>query len=101
MRFFRSRTASGPQPGSPWDGFAAWCSDSSVDHRAGFYALTDDGRDLLRPLVRLTMIDDAPGNPENGACHLVVSGPDDPPQAPAGRIVEFDVSVVGRAEVQS
>lgn len=96
MGLFRRK----PAPGTRWDGPAAWCDDASVDHRRGFYALTDDGKALRRPLVRLVGVDDAPGDPTDGAWHLEVAGPDDPPQK-EGRIVSFEFEGQGRAGVAS
>lgn len=48
-----------PRPGKVWDDPAAIFDDDSVDHRHGAYALTPDGRSLLRVLgspVRLVTV---------------------------------------------
>lgn len=88
--------------GTLWEGPASIFDGAEVGFAHGFYAMTDDGQGLLLRgglPVRLTMVDDAPGDALNGACHLEVAGPNDPPTKP-GRIVPLTVEpIVGRASV--
>lgn len=113
-------------PGTQWDGPHAWSTDfPHTVPMAGFYALTDDGKQLRRPLIRLVGVDDAPPVEDatlvafetgdgvvvqraphdlNGAWHLEVAGPDDPPQRSAGAPVEskrdvaLDAHVIGEGD---
>lgn len=69
----------------------------------GHYALTPDGKSLLRRglrkrPVRLVMVDDAPGNAQDGACHLEIAKKGDP-IARAGRIVGLEFHGEGKATV--
>lgn len=74
----------GPRPGTPWTGYAAIFDDESVDHRRGWYALTDDGKHLRRPVIRLTCV-------TSGEEHdLYVSKKGDPPLVEGKRTVEFE-----------
>lgn len=86
----------GPEPGTPYYGPACYCDDYAAVPRPGYYALSEDGREILadRPLV---CVDDAPGNPDNPACHYEHAGPTDNPQrradgteTPVGRVVQFE-----------
>lgn len=86
-----------PNAGERYEGPAAWCDGPEVGFARGPYALTADGKDLLRPLVRLVMVDDAPGDPDDGACHYEIAGPNDYPQK--GRPVALEARLEGRAEV--
>lgn len=72
------RKAQSERAGQPYDGPACWCDDYMAVPRPGFYALSEDGRDILKeyPLV---CVDDAPGDPEDGSCHYEYAGPDDNP----------------------
>jgi hypothetical protein len=88
----------GPKPGTVWEGSAAFCTDYALVKRPGFYALSDDGKSFRKPLLRLVMIDDAPGDDEDGACHLEVAGNEDPPQR-AGRVVDLSSATNGSADV--
>lgn len=63
--------------GQKWDGPAAYSTDPIIG-RPGFYALDEDGRQLLDPAVMLTYIDEAPGNDEDGSGHYIVVNPDEP-----------------------
>jgi hypothetical protein len=67
----------GPQPGERWDGYAAVADGLDVDHVRGVYALTDDGRDLRRPLLRLVAVDETPGVSEDGNFHYEIAYPED------------------------
>jgi len=97
----------GPQPGDVYEGPHAYCADYALVERPGFYALTEDGKVLLEPLLRLVMIDDFPGDAEQLGCHLEVAGPHDPPQMSVHSRqpiesqgeVSFSAAVEGSAEV--
>lgn len=70
----------------------------------GHYALEPSGKALLRKglrrkPVRLVMVDDAPGNDRDGACHLEVAKKGDP-IAKAGRIVGLEFHGEGKATVR-
>lgn len=95
------RKAQEARAGQPYDGPACWCDDYQAVPRPGFYALGphpetgQEGAVLLRdyPLV---CVDDAPGDPEDGACHYEYAGPDDNPYRQAGAPVTHvpDTTVV-------
>lgn len=76
-----------------YTGLKAFCNDDSVGFVPGFYALTDDGKQLLlrggKP-VRLMHVDLAPGDPDDGSEEFLVAGPKDPPQSEKGRIVPLE-----------
>lgn len=80
MGLFSKSPKGGPDPGTVYEGPACYVNDYEAVERPGFYALTDDGKDLLRPLIRLVMVDDAPNDPDNGHCHLEVAYANDGPQ---------------------
>lgn len=88
-----------PAAGTVWAGPAAYYDDATVNYRRGFYALTDDGKQIRRPLVRLVAVDDAPGDPDDGSWHREVAGRHDPPQR-AARIVPLELRGAGRAGVK-
>lgn len=77
------RKAQSARQGQPYDGPACWCDDYQAVPRPGFYALSEDGRSILKeyPLV---CVDDAPGNPDDGSTHYEYAGPDDNPYRLAG-----------------
>ena len=88
----------GPRKGTRYYGPVAYCADYALVQRPGFYALTDDGKALRRPLLRLVCVDDAPGDASNGACHYEVAAKSDP-IAKAGRPVEMRANLNGKAGV--
>lgn len=94
----RFKRVSGPRPGTMHTGPAAFCADQGVVPWPGFYALTQDGKTLRTPLVRLVAVDDAPGDPRDGAWHLEVAGPGDPAQR-NGVIVPLEVHATGRSQM--
>lgn len=71
---------------------------------SGHYALDASGKALLRKgllrrPVRLVLVDDAPGNALDGACHLEIAKKGDP-IARAGRIVALEFHGEGKATVR-
>ncbi len=91
--------------GDRYDGLACYCEDPSAVSRAGYYALDDDGRELVQPPLRLVAIDDNPGNPTDGSWHLEVAADDDPAQKTrdgalvrAARVVELEAQSAGTSE---
>lgn len=68
----------GPKPGDVWEGPSCWTDDYSVVKQPGYYALTDDGKELRKPLVRLVGVAHSP-DPDDDGHHLEVAGPNDPP----------------------
>lgn len=66
-----------PPPGFVWSGPAAVADGLEVGHVRGIYALTDDGRDLRQPLLRLVAVDETPGEPDDGNFHYEVAYPED------------------------
>lgn len=98
---FKSKAdRSAPPAGMLWTGPAAYTMDYSIVDKPGFYALTEDGKEFRRPLVRLVMVDDAPGNDEDGSCHLEVASSSDPAQMHRGlRVVSLSTEVEGTSDV--
>ena len=92
------RRAVAPRPGTVYNGPASFFNDVGVVPWPGFYALDDEGKNLRLPPLRLVAVDDAPGDPDDGAWHLEVAGPNDPAQRPA-HIVALEMDAAGRAEV--
>lgn len=85
--------------GQRYDGPACFCDDYAAVPRPGFYALTADGRTIL-PKVPLVCVDDAPGDPDNGACHYEYAGPKDAPYRQGASIVSIEAhEASGTAEV--
>jgi hypothetical protein len=74
--------------GQLYEGPAAWSSDYSLVPRPGFYALDASGKNML-PDVPLVCVDDAGGDPWDGACHYEFAGPKDQPQR-QGRVVPME-----------
>jgi len=70
----------GPKPGTRYEGPACYTDDYQAVPRPGYYALTDDGRNLRKPLMRLVCVDDNPGDPDGRACHYEVASKTDPVQ---------------------
>lgn len=93
----------GPKPGERWTGPAAWTDDYAQVERPGFYALTDDGKHLRRPLVRLVVVNDHPDDPENDHWHLEVASKTDPPQrgAPLGAPVDLHAASSGSSSTEA
>lgn len=73
----RLRKAPTVEPGSTWNGPAAYSTDPHIG-RPGYYALTEDGQEILEPHVMLTYVDEAPGNDEDGSGHYEVADLDKP-----------------------
>lgn len=92
--------------GQHYHGHAAWCDDYTAVPKPGFYALTADGKTLL-PDVPLVCVDDAPGDPTNGACHYEYAGPRDYPQRSGnknigrGAVIEMEVHAEGHGGVSA
>lgn len=97
MRHMIAKIRQRLRAGKPYDGPAAWCDDYTLVPRPGYYALTADGKRVL-PDVPLVCVDDAPGDPENGACHYEYGALKEYPQRK--RVVAMEAeSIHGRAEV--
>lgn len=90
-----------PRPGYVWEGPACYTDDYTAVQRPGFYALTEDGKNLIQPPLRLVYIDDAPGDPTDGSGHYEVASATDPVQKwnTGQPIVELKIEVVGQTEV--
>lgn len=73
----------GFKPGDRYEGLAVWTTDYTLVDKPGFYALAEDGRQLLDPPLRLVGIDETPGDPDDTSWHLVVAGSTDPAQRAA------------------
>lgn len=86
------------EPGDRYEGPSCYCHDYAMVERPGYYALTEDGQQLQDPLLRLVMIDDAPGDAENPACHLEVASDTDPPMK-QGPIVPLHARAQGSSSV--
>lgn len=93
-------------PGEVYEGPASWTTDYSIVDKAGFYALAEDGKTFMQPLLRLVAVDDAPGDPDDGSWHLEVASPHDPPQRAATgeeiearKTVDLEANPVGESEV--
>lgn len=84
--------------GDVYEGPMAVFDGEQVNHVHGFYALTDDGKELRKPLVRLMHVDLAPGDSHDGSQEFRVAGKNDPPTA-RGNIVEFEAEAQGSSEV--
>jgi hypothetical protein len=92
--------------GLAYDGPAAWSDDYGLVPRPGYYALTPDGKTVLRD-VPLVCVDDAPGDVNDGSCHYEHAGPDDVPQRQATgeeilmrRVVSLDVEALGTSTTE-
>lgn len=83
--------------GKRYDGYACWCDDYTAVPRPGFYALDATGK-IIQPHIPLVCIDDAPGDPHDGACHYVYAGPKDNPygQAPTNIVPIEAHDAIGR-----
>lgn len=90
--------------GKLYEGPAAWSDDYTLVPKPGFYALTSDGKRVL-PAVPLVCVDDAPGDPKDGACHYEYAGPRDYPQRSGsknigrGAVIEMEVEAEGHTGV--
>jgi DNA-binding PadR family transcriptional regulator len=92
-RFLGDKTAQirhSASPGEEWTGPYTICGDAEVDHRQGYYALTPDGKELLKPLLRLTCVDLTPGDSEDGSFQMVVSKAGQPPLEAGEKIVSLE-----------
>lgn len=90
-----------PKRGDLWKGPKGIFDGEEVGHRHGFYALTDDGKDLLKVRgkpVRLTHVDLAPGDEYNGDEEFRVAGPKDPGTV-QGNLVDLQVDAQGNSGV--
>lgn len=81
-----------PRPGTVWDGPAAIFDDATVDHRHGVYTLTDDGKQLRKPVVRLVVV------PDGDSHHYEVAAKGEGPARPAPT-VNFEADNANRGEV--
>lgn len=63
----------GPRPGEVWRGHACYCDDYALVDRPGFYALDETGKQIL-PKIRLTWVDCAPHDDQDGTGFYEVSG---------------------------
>ncbi len=66
MRLFNS-----PRPGEVWEGLTTYTTDPHIGP-PGYYALKDDGHTVDTSL-RLTWVDEAPHDEEDGSGHFIVS----------------------------
>ncbi len=69
--------------GDTYEGPLAIFDDESVDGVHGYYALDEDGKELLEQAgkpVRLMQVDLAPGDDEDGSERYVVADKNDPSQ---------------------
>jgi hypothetical protein len=91
----------GPKPGTTWNGPAAWTDDYHLVDRPGFYALTDDGKSIRKPLVRLVGVNLNPSDPDDVSWVLRVASKTDPAQldAPTGRVVDLESVTNGESGV--
>jgi hypothetical protein len=96
----RSLLRRGPKPGTVFDGLVTYCHDYSLVEKPGYYALGEDGKQLQKPLLRLTWVDDAPGDEDDGSGHYEVSAKTDPISR-AGAPVPLEAESHGSAEVSS
>jgi hypothetical protein len=87
-----------PRAGTRWYGPAAYCTDYALVPRPGYYALSDDGKQLRKPLLRLVCVDDAPGDNKDGSCHYEVAGKNDPVQR-QGKVVKMKARLEGTAGI--
>lgn len=89
----------GYPPGRRYAGPAAYCDDYTLVPRPGFYALKGDGKSFRRPLLRLVWVDDAPGDPEDGAGHYEAATTADAATRgyALGPVVEFEAESGGDA----
>lgn len=86
--------------GEAYDGPMAVFDGEEVGHVHGFYALTDDGKELRKPLVRLMHVDLAPGDDDDGNQEFRVAGKNDPPTIRSDKLVEFEAEEIqGAADV--
>lgn len=93
--------------GRVYDGPVAWSDDYTAVPRPGYYALSADGKHVLAD-VPIVCVDDAPGDPEDGACHYEYAGPKDYPQRRAdgtrvekGRTVDIEVEAEGLGGIEA
>lgn len=88
------------RPGQLYTGPVAYADeDGSRRLPLAYYALSADGKELRRPLLRLVAIDDAPGDPEDGAFHYEIASAGDPPSKP-GRSVALEAVLEGRGSLE-
>lgn len=90
-----------PKRGELWKGPKGIFDGAEVGHRHGFYALTADGKELLKvggKPVRLTHVDLAPGDEYKGDEEFRVAGPNDPDTV-QGNLVGLEVNAQGSAGV--
>lgn len=89
--------------GAKYTGPMAIFDGEEVDRLHGFYALTKDGKSLLKQNgkpVRLMHVDRAPEDPDDGSQEFRVAGKDDPPSR-RGNVVGFESNSAGQAEAGS
>lgn len=95
---FLARQRQKRRAGQTYFGPATFSDDYSLVPRPGFYALTADGRTVLRD-APLVSVDDAPGDDENGACHYEYAGPNDGPYARAATVIPLEAhDAIGRGD---
>lgn len=99
----------GPRPGEVWRGHACYSDDYSLVDRPGFYALDETGKKVL-PKIRLTWVDCAPGDDQDGSGFYEVSGKRGPIARAAsgedmgklyeGQLVELQATAQGKADLR-
>jgi hypothetical protein len=84
------KRSSRPAAGSTYEGPVTYTTDPQIGGQPGYYALAEpqtfdheDGtttnlHPILEPPLRLTWIDDAPHDEEDGSGHFVVAADDEP-----------------------
>ncbi len=66
----------------------------------GFYALTEDGKDLQVPLVRLHWVDAHQDDPDSSAGYYIHGHIDDPEET-TGNIVQLEADLVGKGSLSA
>jgi hypothetical protein len=84
------------RPGQSYDGPAAYVDGNGQgDPKHGFYALTDDGKALRRPLVRLTAV-----ALSDGSHSYEIARKGDPPHRREGNVVPLEFAGEGKASLE-
>jgi len=77
-------------------GPVAWVNDDEDVPESGFYALTKNGKELKRPLVRLVAVQH-----RLTSDHHYRIAKDDEHSPPIGNVILFEVEAEGKADVES